>query len=131
MQLWRTGDQFSLRDCLERIDVKEESRRTIHEKRYRGVLKLLRTVCGSILILFYLVVLYSFIPESVRWLLKKGRVTEAREIISKVARLNGKQMPDENLYLSNDEQNERLGDFRDLFMSPRMIHKTLGSWLMW
>jgi len=74
---------------------------------------------------------YFFIPESVRWLLKKGRVIEAREILSKVARLNGKEMPDEELYLCSDEQNERLGDFRDLFMSPRMIHKTLGSWLMW
>ncbi|XP_020605191.1 organic cation transporter protein-like [Orbicella faveolata] len=74
---------------------------------------------------------FFFIPESVRWLLKKGRVTEAREILSKVARLNGKEMPDEKLYLSSDEQNERLGDFRDLFISPRMIHKTLGSWLMW
>lgn len=81
--------------------------------------------------LFAIGLLHSFIPESVRWLLKKGRVIEAREILSKVARLNGKEMPDEKLYLSGDEQNERLGDFRDLFMSPRMIHKTLGSWLMW
>ena len=75
--------------------------------------------------------LHSFIPESVRWLLKKGRVIEAREILGKVARLNGKEMPDEKLYLSSDEQNERLGDFRDLFRSPKMIHKTLGSWLVW
>ena len=64
-------------------------------------------------------------------MLKKGRVTEARDILSKVARLNGKEMLDEKLYLSSDEQNERLGDFRDLFMSPRMMHKTFGSWLMW
>lgn len=73
----------------------------------------------------------SFIPESVRWLLKKGRETDAREVLSKVARLNGKTMPDAALQLPNDEKMERLGDFRDLFSSPKMIHKTLASWLMW
>lgn len=58
-------------------------------------------------------------------------MTEAREILSNVAKLNGKEMPEEEFYLASDEQNERLGDFRDLFKSPRLIHKTLGSWLMW
>ena len=53
------------------------------------------------------------------------------EILRNVARWNGKEMPDKNFCLSSEEENERLGDFRDLFMSPRMIHKTLGSWLMW
>ena len=73
----------------------------------------------------------SVSPESVRWLLKKGRVSEAREILSKVARLNGKEMPDEALQLPNDEKVERLGDFRDLFVSAKMAHKTLACWLMW
>ena len=73
----------------------------------------------------------SFTPESVRWLLKKGRVIEARDALSKVARLNGRKMPDEALQLPNDEKIERLGDFRDLFMSARMVHRTLGSWIMW
>ena len=73
----------------------------------------------------------SFTPESVRWLLKKGRVSEAREVLRKVARLNNKHMPVEPLLLPNDEKVERLGDFRDLFISVKMIHKTLASWLMW
>ena len=55
--------------------------------------------------------LHSFIPEAVRWLLKKGREPEAREILSKVARWNGKEMPREELFLPKEE---RLGDFRDL-----------------
>ncbi|XP_058972157.2 solute carrier family 22 member 15 [Pocillopora verrucosa] len=74
---------------------------------------------------------YFFIPESVRWLLKKGREDQARVILRKVAELNGKEMPTESLELSQEEQNERLGDFRDLFVSRKMIHKTLCSWLMW
>ncbi|KAJ7383545.1 hypothetical protein OS493_027208 [Desmophyllum pertusum] len=71
---------------------------------------------------------WFFIPESVRWLLKKGRETEAREVLSNVARKNGKEMPNEALYLPKEE---RLGDFRDLFSSLQMAHKTLGTWLMW
>ena len=72
--------------------------------------------------------LSSFIPESVRWLLKKGRQTEAREILTKVARLNGKEMPREKLFLPKEE---RLGDFRDLFSPVNMAHITLVVWLMW
>ena len=72
--------------------------------------------------------LHSLIPESVRWLLKKGRQTEAREILSKVARVNGKEMPREMLCLPKEE---RLGDLRDLFSSFKMAHKTLGIWYMW
>lgn len=64
-------------------------------------------------------------------MLKKGRVSEAREILSKVAKMNGKEIPDEALQLPNDETVEKLGDFRDLFMSAKMTHKTLASWLMW
>ena len=79
----------------------------------------------------YLLLVLSFTPESVRWLLKKGRVSEARAILSKIARLNGKEMPEEELVLPNDEKKERLGDFRDLFVTARMAHITLGSWLIW
>ncbi|KAJ7383547.1 hypothetical protein OS493_027210 [Desmophyllum pertusum] len=71
---------------------------------------------------------WLFIPESVRWLLKKGREAEATEVLRKVARKNGKEMPNEALCMPKEE---RLGDFRDLFSSRKMAHKTLGTWLMW
>ena len=58
-------------------------------------------------------------------------MSEAREVLRKVARLNGKDVPDEPLLLPNDEKVERLGDLRDLFISVKMTHKTLASWLMW
>ncbi|XP_078344443.1 solute carrier family 22 member 15-like [Oculina patagonica] len=74
---------------------------------------------------------WFFTPESVRWFLKKGRVADAREALSKVARVNGKEMPDAELKLPKDETKERLGDIRDLFSSAKMTHKTLASWLMW
>ena len=58
-------------------------------------------------------------------------MTEARNILSKVAKVNGKCMPEEAIHLPNDEKIERLGDFPDLFMSAGMVHRTLASWLMW
>lgn len=70
----------------------------------------------------------SFTPESARWLLKKGRRSGARKILSEVARLNGKEMPDAELLLPKQE---KLGDFRDLFSTRKLAHKTLGSWLIW
>ena len=41
------------------------------------------------------VVLFSrrFIPESVRWLLVKGKTEKAREILTNVAKVNKKEMP--------------------------------------
>lgn len=37
-----------------------------------------------------LIGLYPWIPNSPRWLLKKGRIEEAKEILLKAARMNGK-----------------------------------------
>jgi len=58
-------------------------------------------------------------------------VSDAMNVLRKVAKVNGKEMPDAALKLPNDEKKERLGDFRDLFSSAKMAHKTLLSWLMW
>ena len=43
--------------------------------------------------LLLLVGLYWVVPESVRWLLSNGRVEEAKEIIERAARENGKKVP--------------------------------------
>ncbi|KAK2568475.1 Solute carrier family 22 member 13 [Acropora cervicornis] len=74
---------------------------------------------------FLVLAAWFITPESVRWLLKKGRVSEAKRSLAKVAKMNGKEMPDEPLALPKQEN---LGDFCDLFSSPNMIHRTLGSW---
>ena len=52
-------------------------------------------------------------------------------MLCEVARVNGKKMPDVILKLPKDEKKERLGDFRDLFSSAKLTHKTLASWFMW
>ena len=79
-------------------------------------------------VIIYLIFFHSFIPESVRWLLKKGWQSEARTILAKVARLNKKEMPEVELKMPKEET---LGDLRDLFSSRKMAHRTLVSWLIW
>jgi MFS transporter, OCT family, solute carrier family 22 (organic cation transporter), member 4/5 len=64
-------------------------------------------------LVFYDVFLFSHcrrfvVPESPRWLLCKGRVSEVKEIVRKAAEFNGRQLPDNiDKYLKppcNDEQ---------------------------
>lgn len=72
-----------------------------------------------------------FIPESCRWLLVNGKEEEALEQIRKVAKFNGKEMPEEVLSLKDGVAAKRLGDIRDLFSSIKMTSRTLISWFAW
>ena len=51
--------------------------------------------------LLLLVGLYWIVPESVRWLISKGRVEEAKRIIERAARENNKKMPTHLIKLSD------------------------------
>ncbi|KAL9985445.1 hypothetical protein ACROYT_G007856 [Oculina patagonica] len=47
----------------------------------------------------FIVAFWKLIPESVRWLLVNGRKDEARAILEKVAVINKKEMPKDELYV--------------------------------
>ncbi|KAL9979757.1 hypothetical protein ACROYT_G017467 [Oculina patagonica] len=68
-------------------------------------------------------------PESVRWLMVRGKVEEAKEIFRKMARVNKRSMPDEDLQVPQND--DRLGDVRDLFATRKMAKTTLLSWYCW
>ena len=71
----------------------------------------------------------SLTPESVRWLMLKGKVEEAKAIFRKMAKVNKRIMPDEELQVPDDS--DRLGDARDLFRTRKMAQTTLLSWYCW
>ncbi|XP_046846068.1 organic cation transporter protein-like [Xenia sp. Carnegie-2017] len=85
---------------------------------------LLATACFAIPCLFIL----WFVPESIRWLQLHGKGDIARKQLEKVARLNGKKIPSEDLIICEDTT--QCKSFKDLFFSLRMTKTTLICWNM-
>lgn len=73
-----------------------------------------------------------FTPESSRYLLLKGKVTQTEELLRGIAATNKKEYPEESLLdLHAEGKVEALGDVRDLFRTKKMLHRTLVSWYAW
>ena len=72
----------------------------------------------------------SITRESPRWLVLKGKLKEAEEVLNRIAEVNGKEMPEDKLQHEPEKQ-VRMGDLRDLFSSKKMAHKSLLSWYLW
>ena len=82
--------------------------------------------------IFFLLNSLRFTPESSRYLLLKGKVTETEQILRRIAATNKKTYPDEPLVDPNaDGKLQDLGDVRDLFRTKKMLHRTLVSWYAW
>lgn len=76
--------------------------------------------------------IYFLSPESLRWLLVKGKMEEAEKLYRKIARINRKQLPMEGLEIDTGTDKEtRLGDVRDLFKTRSLAKTTLISWFCW
>lgn len=73
-----------------------------------------------------------FVPESSRYLLLKGKLSETEEILREIAATNKKKYPEEPLYNPcADGKVQQIGDIRDLFRTKKMVHRTLVSWYAW
>ncbi|XP_022110865.1 solute carrier family 22 member 13-like [Acanthaster planci] len=85
--------------------------------------------------LFLSVFLVIFLSESVRWLLSKGRVQEAEEVIRKVARWNKKTLPekifDEKEIESYKSSKGHVPSFTDLYRTPNLCFRTLILQFNW
>ncbi|CAH1789323.1 unnamed protein product [Owenia fusiformis] len=75
--------------------------------------------------------LFVFIlPESPRWLVTKGRIEEAKDILCKIASINKREFPSNVSFITNDKKVVQ-GKTSDLFVTPVMRKRTLIVCLAW
>ncbi|XP_035825040.1 solute carrier family 22 member 7 [Aplysia californica] len=82
---------------------------------------------------------WFFIPESVRWLTVHGKVKDAYKVLVKVAKVNGRELPDftESVLVSihKDElasrQSGRQYSYLDVFRGKRMAKITISFAILW
>ncbi|XP_051167879.1 organic cation transporter protein-like [Leptopilina boulardi] len=95
----------------------------------------LSLVLPSVLFLAY----YWFIPESCRWLLTKDRKEEAKALLQKAAKINGKDISDETMEMllmqkeADSTANIKTPSVLDLMRYPNLRRKTLllcCNWLI-
>ncbi|CAB3983634.1 organic cation transporter -like [Paramuricea clavata] len=73
--------------------------------------------------------LWWFTPESVRWLLLQGQEDKARQELNKVAKINKKTMPKDDLVMP--ESTETHGNLLHLFQNKKLAKSTLINWDIW
>jgi len=76
--------------------------------------------------------LLFFLPESPRWLLAKGRISEARAILIAGARRNGRQVNEEEVSLKQPTASSgKKGGLMDIMRYPTLRIKTLVMFFNW
>ncbi|XP_074055223.1 solute carrier family 22 member 13-like [Macrotis lagotis] len=83
---------------------------------------------SPILLLFFY---WWLLPESARWLLTRGRVEEAKDLIQKVASINKRSVSSETLAQLTPEKTAPRGNALDLLRHPRLRKVTLILFCVW
>lgn len=72
------------------------------------------------------------VPESVRWYLSKGRVEEAKAILRKAAKFNGKELSENTLEkLSCTESDIAKSSFREVLKSTTLMLQLINCCFCW
>jgi len=79
-----------------------------------------------IFVLFF----WKFIPESVRWLLVNGRKDEAREILEKVAKVNKKEMPTDDLHVPKKTDSKGVLELFKTWKMAKLSLIQIYAWLV-
>lgn len=77
-----------------------------------------------------IVVIYFYLPESIRWLIVNDRHREAEEILKKVAEVNGRKYP-ADVELKKEKTSNESGNVFELFRHRLTTVYTLVSMLAW
>lgn len=81
------------------------------------------------------VVLYLFVPESVRWLASKGKLQEAATTLQKIAKFNGHELSNEVLEKANftprDDHVLEVISIRHVFRYRRFLINLVAANLIW
>lgn len=76
----------------------------------------------------FILIFWRFVPESVRWLLVNGKKEQAREILEKVAAVNKKEMPRDELQVPVTTANQGV---LELFKTWKMAKMSLAQIYIW
>ncbi|XP_014439836.1 solute carrier family 22 member 13 isoform X2 [Tupaia chinensis] len=83
---------------------------------------------SPVLLLFFYI---WALPESARWLLTRGKVEEAKQVIQKAASVNRRKLPPELLNQLVPEKTGPSGNALDLFRYPQLRKVTLILFCVW
>jgi len=76
----------------------------------------------------FILIFWKFVPESVRWLLVKGKTEKAQAILEKVAKVNKKEMPVDDLHVPLTTANKGV---LELFKTWKMTKLSLIQIYAW
>ena len=80
---------------------------------------------------------FRFVPESFRWLITKGRYTEAVAIINRVSQTNGREAPDVTAIIEQTKLESESLDAKhhytvlDMFRTKTNIIKSTAMLFIW
>lgn len=77
-------------------------------------------------------IMIYFLPESPRWLIAKGRLSEARSILASGAKRNNKDISEEEIDIKQPKSStQRKGTIADIMKYPKLRIKTLIMYFNW
>ena len=75
---------------------------------------------------------YRYVLESPRWLMVESRVDEAKAVLRRVAKVNGTELPTEEIKLNYEKPaNSKNGNSLDLFRNWTIAKTSVIMFLAW